>query len=108
MGLHQRSPLDFLLTYHLHPKKLKMPKGSGLTKPLKLSADLADIVGKKEASRAECIKELWAYLKKHNLQTPDNKQYFQPDKKMAKVFGNDKIRAFSMSKHIGAHLTPLE
>merc|ERR1711920_917476 len=88
-------------------KLVKMPKGSGLTKPLKLSADLAAIVGKDEASRAECIKELWAYLKKNNLQTPDNKQYFLPDKKMAKVFGSDKIRAFSMSKHIGAHLTPL-
>merc|ERR1711997_174556 len=88
-------------------KLLKMPKGGGLTKPLKLSADLAAIVGKDEASRAECIKELWACLKKNNLQTPDNKQYFLPDKKMAKVFGSDKIRAFSMSKHIGAHLTPL-
>merc|ERR1712129_151418 len=89
-------------------KLVKMPKGSGLTKPLKLSSDLADIVGKKEASRAECIKELWAYLKKHNLQTPDNKQFFLPDKKMAKVFGSDKIRAFSMSKHIGAHLSPID
>ena len=62
-----------------------MPKGSGLTKPMKLSADLADIVGKKEASRAECIKQLWAYIKKNNLQDPENKQFFTPDKKMAKV-----------------------
>ena len=67
------------------PKKLKMPKGAGLTKPMKLSADLADIVGKKEASRAECIKQLWAYIKKNNLQDPENKQFFNPDKKMAKV-----------------------
>merc|ERR1712223_2081400 len=62
-------------------KKIKMPKGGGLTKPMKLSEDLAAIVGKKEASRAECIKELWAYLKKNNLQDPDNKQYFTPDKR---------------------------
>ena len=62
-----------------------MPKGSGLTKPMKLSADLADIVGKKEASRAESIKQLWAYIKSNNLQDPENKQYFFPDKKMAKV-----------------------
>ena len=62
-----------------------MPKGSGLTKPMKLSADLADIVGKKEASRAECIKQIWAYLKENNLQDPENKQFFIPDKKMAKV-----------------------
>merc|ERR1712157_91288 len=51
--------------------KLKMPKGAGLTKPMKLSAELADIVGKKEASRAECIKQLWAYIKKNNLQDPE-------------------------------------
>merc|ERR1712109_216395 len=106
MGLHQRSPLDFLLTFNLHPPKTsKMPKGAGLTKPMKLSADLADIVGKKEASRAECTKQLWAYIKKNNLQDPENKQFFNPDKKMAKVFGTDRIRAFGMAKHISAHLS---
>merc|ERR1711944_396739 len=94
-------------TKNFKKKSVKMPKGSGLTKPLKLSDDLADIVGKKEASSAECIKQLWAYLKKNNLQCPDNKQFFTPDKKMAKIFGKDKIRAFAMSKHIGEHLTPL-
>jgi len=62
-----------------------MPKGEGLTKPLKVSPDLADILGKKEASRAECIKLLWAYLKKNDLLDPNNKQYFTPDKKLAKV-----------------------
>lgn len=82
-----------------------MPKGSGLTKTMKLSAELADVVGKKEASRAECIKQLWAYIKKHNLQDPENKQYFKPDKKMAKVFGDDKIRAFGMAKYISSHLS---
>jgi chromatin remodeling complex protein RSC6 len=65
---------------------------------MKLSADLADIVGKKEASRAECIKQLWAYIKK-------NKQFFTPDKKMAKVFGSDRIRAFGMAKFLSAHLS---
>lgn len=82
-----------------------MPKGSGLTKTMKLSSELADIVGKKEASRAECIKQLWAYIKKHNLQDPENKQYFKPDKKMAKVFGDDKIRAFGMAKFLSSHLS---
>ena len=85
-----------------------MAKGSGLTKPMKLSADLADIVGKKEASRAECVKLLWAYLKKHNLQDPENKQYFTPDKKMAKVFGSEKIKAFGMTKYLKEHLTKIE
>merc|ERR1712156_1312041 len=80
-------------------------KKSGITKPMKLSADLAAIVGQKQASRAECIKQLWAYLKNNNLQDPENKQYFTPDKKMAKIFGTDRIRAFGMAKHISAHLS---
>ena len=80
-----------------------MPKGSGLTKPMKLSAELADIVGKKEASRAECIKQLWAYIKKNNLQDPENKQFFNPDKKMAKVnnfdFQTNTILSFLAAKN---------
>ena len=45
-----------------------MPRGGGLTEPKKLSPELADLVGKKEASRAELMKLLWAYIKKNNLQ----------------------------------------
>ena len=73
-------------------------KKGGLTQPMKLSDELADIVGEKEASRAQCVKQLWAYIKKHNLQDPANKQFFTPDKKMAKVFGSEKIKAFGMTK----------
>merc|ERR1712018_663342 len=54
---------------------------------------------------APSLKLLWAYIKKNNLQDPDNKQYFIPDKKMAKVFGSDKMRGFGMAKHIGPHLS---
>ena len=61
-----------------------------------------------EASRAELMKLLFAYLKEQNLKDPENGQFFTPDKKMSKVFGKDKIRAFSMSKFIGEHLTPID
>ena len=53
--------------------------------PMKLSDDLAQVVKRKEASRRECLRWLWAYIKKNNLQDPENKQFFNPDKKMAKV-----------------------
>ena len=56
------------------------------------------------ASRAECVKYMWEYLKKNELQDPENKQYFFPDKKMAKVCGEDRMRGFGMSKCIGKHL----
>merc|ERR1712021_275302 len=85
-------------------KLVKMPRGDGLTQAHRLSPELSAIVGVKEASRAELMKLLWAYLKKNELQCDDNKQFFVPDKKMAKVFGTEKLRGFAMSKHIGAHL----
>merc|ERR1712079_136206 len=99
MGTSPTEPFRFSLDFQptSTKKTSKMPKGAGLTKPMKLSADLADIVGKKEASRAECIKQLWAYIKKNNLQ--------DPEKKMAKVFGSDRIRAFGMAKFLSAHLS---
>merc|ERR1712076_162276 len=96
MGIDSLKPQSFsIFSTQSKTKKLNMPKGAGLTKPMKLSADLAEVVGKKEASRAECIKQLWAYIKKNNLQDPENKQFFVPDKKMAKVFGSDRIRALA-------------
>ena len=85
-----------------------MPRGEGLKKPMKLSSELSDIVGQEESSRAELMKLLHAYLKENNLKDPANGQYFTPDKKMSKVFGKDKIKAFSMAKYLKDHLTPIE
>ena len=82
------------------PVKEKRPTPAAFTKKFKLSKDLSAIIGMKEASRSEIVKELWAYLKKNNLQDPEAKQWFTPDKKMAKVFGNEKIKGFAMTKFI--------
>ena len=85
-----------------------MSKGDYLEKPIKLSPDLAAIVGKNETSRAELMKLLWAYLKNNNLQCEDNETFFVPDEKMAKVFGKDTMRVFSMAKHYRPHLSPIK
>ena len=85
-----------------------MPKGSGLTKPLSLSPQLAKLLGTKEdeqLSRPQVVKQVWAYLKEHKLQDPANKQYFSPDKAMEPIFGKEKIKAFGMSKFLKDHLT---
>merc|ERR1712025_383922 len=87
------------------PVKEKRPTPAAFTKKFKLSKDLSAIIGMKEASRSEIVKELWAYLKKNNLQDPEAKQWFTPDKKMAKVFGNEKIKGFAMTKFINSHLS---
>ena len=83
-------------------------KLNGLTKPMTLSPELAAIVCEKKdekLARSEIVKRLWAYLKANNLQDPANKQWFTPDKKMAPVFGTEKIKAFGMSKYLKAHLS---
>merc|ERR1711892_998893 len=56
----------------------KMPKGSGLTKPLTLSKELADLIGAKKdekLSRPEVVKRIWAYLKEKKLQDPENNNF---------------------------------
>merc|ERR1712059_85137 len=88
--------------------RLKMPKGSGLTKPLTLSPELAELVEAKKGeqlSRPEVVKRIWAYLKKNKLQDPENKQYFVPDDAMKPIFGEEKVRAFGMAKYLKTHLT---
>merc|ERR1711971_1141017 len=106
MGTLLYTAILSLYTRRHHTTRHKMPKGSGLTKPLALSPELADIVGAKtweQLSRPEVVKRIWAYLKAHKLQDPENKQYFKPDAKMKPIFGEDKVRAFGMAKFLKTH-----
>ena len=84
-------------------KKRKAP--AALIKVMNVSENLAAIIGVKKASRPQCIKMLWAYLKKHNLQDAEQRQYFTPDEKMAKVFGKQRMKAIHMSKLLSANLS---
>ena len=47
-------------------------------------------------------------MRKNNLQDPQDKEYFIPDEKMAKVFGTEKVRVFGSFKYLFAHLTDLQ
>ena len=51
------------------------------------------------------MKGLWAYLKEHKLQDPENRQFFTPDKMLEPIFGKEKIKAFGMTKYLKGHLT---
>ena len=84
------------------------PKKTGINMELNVSEDLAAIIGTKSGekiSRPQCVKRLWAYLKEQNLQDPENKQFFTPDATMEPVFGNERMKAFSMSKYLKEYLT---
>ena len=51
-------------------------------------------------SLLQCVKRVWAYLKEHKLMDPENKQWFTPDDTMSPIFGEEKIKCFSMSKYL--------
>eukprot|EP00095_Tigriopus_kingsejongensis_P000727 maker-scaffold338_size202645-snap-gene-1.16 protein:Tk00727 transcript:maker-scaffold338_size202645-snap-gene-1.16-mRNA-1 annotation:"upstream activation factor subunit uaf30" len=82
--------------------------GGGFIKPLKLSEDLAAIVGQESAPRHEVVKQVWAYIKLHNLQDPKNKQFAKCDDKLLKVIGQKKFRCFGMAKFLKDHMSPLD
>jgi len=77
-----------------------------LMKPLKLSADLADIIGKGPYPRGQVVKKIWDYIKKHDLQNPKNKRNILADEKLKKVFGGKKeVTMFEMMKLLSKHLS---
>ena len=84
------------------------PKGPALTKPMNLSKELIDIVGKQKASHSNCIKLIWDYIKKHSCLHPNMKQYFIPDAKLAKIFGQDRVSVFGMARFLPAHMSPIK
>ncbi|WP_336487674.1 SWIB/MDM2 domain-containing protein [Methylobacterium nigriterrae] len=79
-------------------------KPNALQQPLKPSAELGAIVGTSPLPRGEVVSKVWDYIKKHNLQNPQNKREILADDKLKKVFGKDKCTMFEMNKHLAAHL----
>ncbi len=75
-------------------------------KPMHISPELAEIVGKGPMPRSEVVKALWVYIKKHNLQDPQNKRNINADADLKKVFGGkDTVSMFEMTKLVSKHLS---
>ena len=83
---------------------LKKTKSDGLHKVLTPSAELGAVVGTEPLTRADVVSKVWEYIKKNNLQNPENKREILADDKLAKVFGKDKVTMFEMNKRLAAHL----
>ena len=80
--------------------------GSAFMKPMKISDELAEVVGKGPMPRSEVVKALWVYIKKHNLQNPKNKRNILADAKLLAVFGGKKeVSMFEMTKLVSKHLS---
>jgi len=88
--------------------KIAPPKAGGapnaLQKPLQPSPELAEVVGSAMIARGEVVSKVWEYIKKHNLQNPENKREILADPVLKKVFGRDKVTMFEMNKYLAQHL----
>lgn len=76
-----------------------------LMKPMRPSAELAEIVGAEPLARTKISKRVWDYIKKHNLQNPTNKREILADEKLERVFGVKSVSMFEMTKLINKHLS---
>jgi chromatin remodeling complex protein RSC6 len=82
----------------------KAKTSSAFMKPMQPSEQLAKIVGTEPLPRSEVTKKIWAHIKKHNLQNPQNKREIIADDKLQPIFGGKKLDMFQMTKAVNKHL----
>ena len=77
-----------------------------LLKPLNLSAELEAVVGSGPMPRGQVVKKLWEYIKKYNLQNPQNKRNIKADDKLRPLFGGKgEVNMFEMPKLVSKHMS---
>ena len=75
-------------------------------KPMNVSDELAEVVGKGPMPRSEVVKGLWVYIKKNGLQDPKNKRNINADAALKAVFGGRAVvNMFEMTKLVSKHLS---
>jgi len=75
-------------------------------RPLKVSEELAKVVGNGPMPRSEVVKKLWVYIKKNGLQDAKNRRNINADENLKAVFGGkNTVDMFEMIKLVSKHLS---
>jgi upstream activation factor subunit UAF30 len=85
------------------PAKKRTPNAAFM-KAMTPSAALAAIVGSKPLPRTEVTKQVWVYIKKHNLQDAANRRMINADAKLKEIFKKAQASMFEMTKMLNEHL----
>ncbi|XP_077217478.1 uncharacterized protein LOC143851864 [Tasmannia lanceolata] len=80
----------------------------GLNKVCGVSPALQAVVGEPTMPRTEIVKQLWAYIRKNNLQDPSNKRKIICNDTLRLLFETDCTDMFKMNKLLAKHIIPLE
>ncbi|XP_016444247.1 protein TRI1 [Nicotiana tabacum] len=84
------------------PKK-REPRG--IMKPRRVSPEMqAFLGGLPEIPRTQALKFIWAYIKQHNLQDPEDKKVIICDEKLKNIFGGrDRVGFLEIAGLISPH-----
>ena len=55
----------------------------GIAAPVTPSADLPEIMGKNDLPSGEVVSKVWEYIRKHDLQDPEDRRQINADHKLA-------------------------
>ena len=80
-------------------------KNNALNKPVNLSGDLENLIGKGPMTRAQVTSKVWDYIKANKLQDSKDKRQINPDGKLGAVIGNKQISMFAMTAAVSKHLS---
>ena len=80
-------------------------KNNALQKPVTLSGDLENVIGKGPMTRAQVTSKIWEYIKANSLQDSKDKRQINPDAKLAPVIGKAQISMFKMTAAVSKHLS---
>ncbi|KAG0567939.1 hypothetical protein M758_7G170700 [Ceratodon purpureus] len=89
-------------------KKKRAGGGGGLTKACALSPELQVIIGESELPRTQVVKQLWVYIREHNLQDPGDKRKIICDDALRNLLGTNSTDMFKMNKLLSKHIWPLD
>ncbi|KAE8721404.1 tRNA (guanine-N(7)-)-methyltransferase-like [Hibiscus syriacus] len=77
---------------------------SGIFKIAPVSPALGQFVEAQQAYRTDAVKQIWNYIKAHNLQNPDNKREIFCDEKLKTIFdGKEKVGFLEIGKMLSRH-----
>ena len=77
-----------------------------LAKPVQPDEVLAALVGSGPLPRTEITKKVWAYIRQHKLQDPQNRRNIKADEKLQALFGGKtQATMFELTRFVNQHLT---
>lgn len=80
-------------------------KNNALQKPVTVSGDLENVIGKGPMTRAQVTSKVWEYIKANSLQDANDKRQINPDAKLGAVIGTEQISMFKMTAAVSKHLS---